>query len=542
MMLDRLMNNSAGHELVPNTEVNPIFTIQDDDETGTDENHSEGSHRPQRRLSFLDSIAIVVGIIIGSGIFSSPGLALERCGSPGADLIAWGLSGILAMMASQCYLELAGMMPSAGGDFDYLTRAYGDRVAFSFAWFNFFVGKTSSQAIIATIFGRYFGSVVTGTTTNLTDSSSSHETTVAKLLAVCLIVLITGINCVGVKESAVVSIVMTTTKVLLIIMIVIFSVVYVSSGGDHADNFEYNLSAKSSFNGTNSLFQFGSAMIACLWCFDGFSDGNYLQEEMKNPVRDLPNVVRIGLVLVTACYLLINVGYFTVLSKDTIMDTKAIAVEFGNSVSDGLFRTGKEVLPNILALGVSMSTVGAINGSIMTGGRAFFSVARSGKFPSQMAKLNRRGAPWVALICQGAWSLVLLLIPGSSFSTLLDYFGPTTWLFYALSSSAVIYLRYKEPDTMRPFSVPLYPLPPLIVIAIALVIFISSVITSPLFTLLAIGFVILSIPVYSLMQWYEEKYYPKDLGDEDGNSKSHGRRFLDFSENPIQEGNNDDEK
>ncbi len=478
---------------------------------------SASARQPVRKLTFIDGIAIIVGIIIGSGIFSSPGLALERSGSAGVDLIAWSVSGVLAMMCAQCYLELGGMMPSAGGDFDYITKAYGESAGFSFAWYNFFVGKTGSQAIIATIFGRYFESILKGNTSQLKDGSAD-ETVTGKILGICLIVIITGINCAGIKESAFVSIFMTTIKISLVIIVFFFSIIYASSSSDHQVNFNDNFSPDSTFNGSKGLLSFGTAMVACLWCFDGFADGNFLQEEMINPVRDLPRIVNIGMLLVTACYITINVGYLTVLSKATIIDTKAIAVEFGDTVSD-MFMTGKSVLPTVLALGVSLSTIGAINGSIMTGGRAFYAVARAGKFPSALALLNGRGAPWAALACQGIWSIVLLMLPGSNFSTLLDYFGPTSWLYYALTSSAVIYLRYKEPDFPRPFKVPFYPLPPLVVIIIALVIFCSSVASQPVFTLLAIGFVLLSFPFHYFMEKYRSSQGGGDYGEDYTDSK-----------------------
>lgn len=475
-----------------------------------------------RKLTFVDGISIVVGIIIGSGIFSSPGLALERAGSPGADLVAWALSGVLVTMAAQCYLELGGMMPSAGGDFDYLGRAYGEVAAFSFAWFNFWVSKTGSQAIIATIFGRYFESVLLGTTSELKDADGDNESVTSKLLAVGLIVVITLINCAGIKESAIVSIVLTSTKVILVLMVFIFAVAYASSGKQYSHNFTHNLSISSSFDGSHGILQFGTAMVACLWCFDGFADGNFLQEEMINPERDLPRIIRIGLLIVTCCYILTNIGYLTVLDVDTIEDTKAIAVQFGDTVSD-LFHSGKAVLPAVFAIGVSLSTMGAINGSIMTGGRAFFAVARAGKFPSLLARLNSRGSPYAALLAQGAWAIVLLMIPGSNFSTLLDYFGPTSWLFYAFSASSVIMLRYKEPDAVRPFQVPLYPLPPLLVIAIAMVIFFSSLIESPLFTMLALVFVLLSFPVHLLMERYGLFASPGEVGSTTTQSILHQR-------------------
>ena len=328
--------------------------------------------KPARRLTLVDSIAILVGIIIGSGIFSSPGLALDRAGSPGLVLISWSLSGILVTLAAQCYLELGAMMPSAGGDFDYLKRAYGEQAAFSFAWYNFFVGKTGSQAIIATIFGRYFQSVIKGDTSSLLsdDTSADEDTITTKLLGVGLITIITIINCAGIKESAVVSIVLTSIKVLLVIMVFIFAIVYASHSNSNSRTISYNLSASSSFNGSNDFFSFATSMIACLWCFDGFADGNFLQEEMINPIRDLPWMICFGLGLVTCCYLLINIGYLSVLDKSTIIDSSAIAVQFGTTVSDSLF-SSSSALPIILALGVSLSTMGSINGSIMTGGAPY---------------------------------------------------------------------------------------------------------------------------------------------------------------------------
>jgi amino acid transporter len=330
------------------------------------------------------------------------------------------------------------------------------------------------------------------------------------------------LNCAGIKESAIVSILMTSMKISLVVLVFFFSIIYAATDCSHRENFNHNFSPDTVFEGSKSIISFGTAMIACLWCFDGFADGNFLQEEMINPVRDLPRIVNVGMMLVTACYIVINIGYLTVLSKDSIVDTKAIAVQFGDTVSE-MFVAGKAVFPTILALGVSLSTIGAINGSIMTGGRAFYAVARAGKFPSQLAWVNSRGAPWVALVAQASWSIVLLLLPGSSFSTLLDYFGPSSWLFYALTASSVILLRHREPFRERPFKVPFYPVPPILVITIALVIFGTSVASQPVFTLLAVGFVIISFPVHYVMKSYGSADHSRlenlEFGSDFDNSK-----------------------
>ena len=456
--------------------------------------NSHPEHLEQNKLTYVDGVAVLVGIIIGSGVFSSPGLALERCGSPGEVLIAWCTAGFLVSMSSHCYLELGSMMPTAGGDFDYLKRAYGDRVAFSFAWYNFFVGKPGSQAIIATIFGRYFQAVVEGNVNSVRNGDGDEETPVAKITAIILLIVITILNCAGIKESATLSIVLTVTKIILCLSIFFLAIAYSAwpQGGSHLSS--------DLFDGSNGIVGFGSALVACLWSFDGFADANFLQEELTDPIRDLPRIVTHGVIIVTICYLLINVAYLSALPSDTIEDSNAITVEFGFQVSS-LFR-GSVVLPFLLAIGVALSTAGSVNGSIMTGGRAFYANGRAGEFPKAFANLNRYQAPYVSLIGQGLWAVMLLLLPGSNFSTLLDYFGPTSWCFYALTASSLIRLRIKEPNTARPYKVPWYPLPPIVVIVIAIVIVCSSLAKEPLFTGIAFCFVLLSIPAHILMEYH----------------------------------------
>lgn len=463
------------------------------------EDQNCSSSGPVRALSYLDGTAVLIGIMIGSGVFSSPGLALERCGSPGAVMLAWCVSGALVWLCSNCYIELGGMMPTAGGDFDYLNRAYGERAAFAFAWYNFFIGKTGSQAIIATIFGRYFQAVLVGNIHSILDNESSSgdsETFVTTALAVILVIFITILNCCGVKESAVLSVILTSTKVLLVLSVFVFAIFYVSLPAGTTDEITTNLKASNSFNGTHGILEFGSSLVACLWCFDGFADANFLQEELRNPIRDLPRIISHGVAVVTVCYLLINVAYLSVLPVDTIIDTKAIAVQFGSTAS--VLFGGGSALALCLAFGVALSTAGSVNGSVMSGGRAFYANGRSGKAPRIIGELNRFGAPSAALLAQGVWTVVLLLLPGSNFSTLLDYFGPTSWMFYAFTASALIRLRIVEPNAVRPFRAPT--IAPFFVIGIAAMIIAGSIAAEPLFTLLAFGFVALSLPFHLLME------------------------------------------
>jgi basic amino acid/polyamine antiporter, APA family len=232
-------------------------------------------------------------------------------------------------------------------------------------------------------------------------------------------------------------------------------------------------------------------MIPCLWAYDGWSNISYLAEEMIDFETRLPKAIVGGVSCVMICYLLANVSYLAVLSADKFEDSDAIAVDFGSKIG------GRDVtLAGVFAAGVALSTAGAAHGSIMTGGRAFYSVARNHMAPASLGQLNSRGAPWVALLAQSTWTLVLLALPGSSFSSLLDYSGSASWIFYALVGSIVIRLRITQPDMDRPFKVPLYPLPPLLLCALSLFLIMSSLLSSPLYTCLGLGLVAISYPVW----------------------------------------------
>ena len=255
-----------------------------------------------------------------------------------------------------------------------------------------------------------------------------------------------------------------------------------------------NLSSSHAFKGTDAA-GIGPAMISALWAYDGWSNLAFLAEELIDFERRLPMIIVSAVMVVMGCYVLANVSYLAVLTQQEIVDADAIGIQFGTTV-------GGDALGVFFALGVAASAAGSTNGSILTGGRAFYATGRAGMFPAPFAWLNAAGAPWVSLCAQSAWAIILILIPGSDFSSLLDYFGPASWLYYAFTASTVIYFRMYEPDLHRPFKVPFYPLPPVLLCLISLGLVVNSLFSSPLFTLLALGFIALSVPVYLLTEPY----------------------------------------
>jgi amino acid transporter len=378
------------------------------------------------------------------------------------------------------------MLPDAGGDFAYLNRAYGDLASFSFAWCNFWINKTGSQAIISTVFGRYLISGLFGQTF----ASSSEGAFASKAASIALVIALCALNCSGVRESASFLNVLTATKLFLVFSLFIAAGLYVIFGD--ADTIRMNLAYPESFEGSHGYGGFFTAMVACLWAFDGWGDLNFMAEELKQPEVNLSKVVFTSVLLVAVAYVLANIAYLSTLDLEDIKTSQSIAQDFGIAVH-GAF------LACVLSLGVAVSTTGSCNGSIMTGGRALYAVARAGRAPGILNRLNENGSPDAALIAQMSWTLVLLCLPGSGFSSLLDYFGPASWFYYALTGFGVIVLRRKEPNTHRPFLVPLYPIPPIILVTVSVCLVFTSIVASPFFTSLAFGFIALSIPVWYLL-------------------------------------------
>lgn len=450
---------------------------------GEDSSQDQNPRALRRTLDFYDGVGVSVGIMIGSGIFASPGVALDRCGSAGCVLFAWIGAAVLVLCASCCYAELATMLPDAGGDFAYLNRAYGDLASFSFAWCNFWINKTGSQAIISTIFGRYLISGLFGQAF----ASSSDGALAAKAASIVLVIALCALNCSGVRESATFLNVLTATKLFLVFSLFVAAGIYVAFGD--ADTVRANLEYPASFEGSHGYGGFFTAMVACLWAFDGWGDLNFMAEELKEPEVNLSRVVFASVLLVALAYILANIAYLSTLELDEIKTSQSIALDFGNAVS-GSF------LACVLSLGVAVSTTGSCNGSIMTGGRALYAVARAERAPGILNRLNQNGSPDASLLAQMVWTLVLLCLPGSGFSSLLDYFGPASWFYYALTGCGVIILRRKEPNTHRPFSLPLYPIPPIILLIVSICLISTSIMASPFFTSLAFGFIASSIPVW----------------------------------------------
>ncbi|MBW4698969.1 MAG: amino acid permease [Aphanocapsa lilacina HA4352-LM1] len=432
----------------------------------------------RRSLGLIDGAALIVGITIGSGIFASPGRVVEQVGSVGMALTVWVVGGLLSLAGALCYAELGAALPVAGGEYAYLSRTLGRPLGFMFTWTQFFVMKTGSQAIISIVFASYLGSVLFGLDPRGSGVDGDWR---IKAIAVATILLLTAVNCLGVRQGAVVQVVFTALKLLALAGIIAMGLVALLQGGSahFADPFAGSIAAPSAF---------GLAMITCLWAYDGWNNLNYVSEELREPERNLPRAIVFGTLGVMAVYVLANIAYLAVLTPAQMAGSRAVATHLAVQVIGPI---GGVLVP----IAVAISTFGSTNGSLITGARVFYAAARDGQFPRFFGYVSPRAVPAAALVAQGAWASMLVL-PGD-FGTLVDYFGFAAWMFYALAVVGLMILRAQAPDLPRPYKVRPYPLVPLVFLAASGFLIVNSLFTTPQ-SWFALGFMGLGLGVYFL--------------------------------------------
>ncbi|GAA5797944.1 hypothetical protein HPULCUR_003342 [Helicostylum pulchrum] len=447
----------------------------------------------QKKVSFWNGLGLVVGMMIGSGLFSSPGPVLEASGAYGTALIVWLLSGLLALSGALCYAELGTMLPMNGGEAVYLGRAFGSLVSFMFEFVTIIVQKPGSLAIICIVFGDYVSRIAYHTYFfNVPhDSDASVELAdsvipifLPKLLAVVCLFILTLINALSVRAGILVQDILTIVKVLTAIVISVVGVVVLSNKG---------LVIGTSFEGdpfigfsTISFGQFAVAFYSGLWAYDGWNNLNYVSGEMKDPHRDLPRVIIFGIPLVILCYMLSNVAYLAALRPEVVMHTNTISMDFGKKIFG--------------PAGGIIFAVCSANASVFTGARIIYVSAKQGHIPSFFGKLDQsRQTPILALLLQAILTTLMIMV--GSFRMLVNFYSLCAWIFYFLAVLSLIVFRFTEPDLKRPYRVWLST--PVLFCIVALFLCTTPFIEAPIESLIALSSVLLAIPVWFVVKYRE---------------------------------------
>ncbi|KAL1959962.1 hypothetical protein VTO42DRAFT_630 [Malbranchea cinnamomea] len=471
----------------------------------------DGSLEKRKTLTYLNGLSLIIGLIIGSGIFSSPGQVSSKVGSPGASLIIWVVAGILAWTGAASYAELGGAIPLNGGAQAYLAKIFGELIGFLFTWCAVFVLKPGSAAIIAIIFGEYVVRAIVGT------DIESVSPWINKGVAIACLLLITTVNCISTKLATRLGDTFMFFKFIALLGVTVLGVVVAVTGLDYNNDPNKEWKTVGWFEGTSSnVSSWAVALYAGLWAFDGWDNTNYVTGEFKNPNRDLPRVIHTAMPVVIFCYVLANMSYFFVLPAATIARTNTVAVQFGGKVFGPIGAL-------VIALVVTGSCFGALNATMFTSGRLIYAAGREGYLPSIFGKLGIAGSgrPTDRRFRQRSFfhkALVRVLgddvgigftpiyaiflntvlctgyIVVGEFGTLVTFYGVAGYTFYFLTVLGLIVLRIRQPQLERPYRT--WITTPIIFCCVSLFLLSRAVFAEPLKTLTVIAFIVVGIPVY----------------------------------------------
>jgi APA family basic amino acid/polyamine antiporter len=416
--------------------------------------------RPElsRDLGVSHASAVVVGTIIGSGIFLVPAEMMQAVGSAKLVYLAWLVGGLLSFFGALTYAELGAMKPQAGGEYVYVRDAYGPLGGFLYAWTWFVIAKPASVATIATGLVRILGtfSIFSFFPTNII--STPFAVTWGQVVAIAAAILISVLNYLGVKKAGEFQLVFTILKVAIILGIVVVCFSGIGSApGRGWSNFA------STFTGAKGgIAGFMAALVAALWAYDGWNDLNMVAGEVKKPERNIPIALIAGVATVGILYVLVNAGVQYVLPANVIAASLRPA-------SDAVALVMGHMGASIVSAGMAISMLVTLNGTIMSGARVPYAVARDGYFFSALAEVHPRfHTPSVAIVMQAVLSNALLLL-GGNFRQLFSLAIFAEWLFYMIAGSTVFVFRWREPNAVRPYRMFGYPLVPTLFICAAAV-------------------------------------------------------------------------
>jgi APA family basic amino acid/polyamine antiporter len=452
----------------------------------------------RRDLTLVHGIAIVVGITIGTGVFLKSAPMAQAVGSASWVLAAWAVAGLVAILGALCFAELGTLLPRAGGEYVYVRHAFGDLPAFLYVCVSFIIGAASLAAYGAA-FSIFLSDVVPlpapwfERELDLFGRLTTWQFGLRQAIGIAVIVIFTAVNLAGVAFGGRVQTFLTSLKVLSLVAVI--AGVYLFAGGAGAP-VASTLEDGTAVAASPSLSAFGFAMLAALWAYSGWQYLPMTAAEVRDPDRNVPRAVIGGGLLVVVLYLLVNAAYFHALPFGAVVTASSTAFPEAPAVGARAVQTflGPNAL-SIAAIIFLISTVGALNGVLLTRARVPYAAARDGLFFRRFADLSPGASvPAASVVWHGV--LALLLAVSGTFDQLTNLATLNFVLFWALSGIALMVLRRSMPDAPRPYRAPLYPWVPLAFVTIMLGVLVSTIVESPAEAVAAIGLLALGLPLY----------------------------------------------
>jgi APA family basic amino acid/polyamine antiporter len=475
-----------------------------------------------RELGTLDAAMIVVGSMIGSGIFITSAASARYVGAPGWLLVAWGLAGLMTITGSLCAAEIAAMMPRAGGQYVFLREAYSPMFGFLFGWAMFLVVQTGTIAAVAVAFAKFLAVFFSDIASNRyvveplqIGGGYAVSLSTQQLAALLLIALLTLVNTRGLRLGKWIQNTFTFTKTAALIGLIAVglllggnfqSAAWTSWWWDSTANGwdPHGLLKDRPLEGTGGLLLLlGLAMIGPLFSQSAWNNVTFTGGEVRDPGRTLPRALILGVSGVVVLYLLANLAYIVTLDFATIKHAPQDRV--GTALMEAVLGPSGGKL---MAAAILISTFGCVNGLVLAGARVYYAMAKDGLFFTAIAKTNRHHVPAAALLAQGFWACLLVLPMtvsaqpdgtikyGNVYNELLEYVIPVDVLFYTLLVGAVVSLRWKAPQLPRPYRTILYPLPVITYMTLAVLLVLDFIYLNPLTSRKGFLIVLAGIPVY----------------------------------------------
>ncbi len=476
----------------------------------------------RREIGLFDATMLVIGSMIGSGIFIVSADISRTVGSSGMLLLVWLITGIVTLIGALSYGELAAMIPKAGGQYVYLREAYNPLVGFLYGWTLFLIIQTGMIAAVGVAFAKFTAVLVPWFgTDNILFDLYGLKITAGQFLGIASIAVLTYINIRGLREGKFVQDIFTVTKIAVLAGLILLGIVLGSNAEAYAANFSDMWNAEwihfkngeidwiQPLSGISIVAAVGVAMVGSLFSSDAWNNVTFTAGETKNPQRTIPMSLFLGTLTVTILYIFVNFSYLLALPLEGNQggnSTTALGIQFATEDRVGTAAAQMflgDAAAIVMAVLIMISTFGCNNGLILSGARVYYAMAKDKLFFSAVGTLNKNSVPAKALIFQGIWAGVLCL--SGTYSDLLDYVIFAVLIFYVLTVIGIFILRKKQPDAERPYRAFGYPVLPAVYILAASSIALILLIYKPQYTWPGLIIVLLGVPVYYFRQWSRKK-------------------------------------
>ncbi len=449
---------------------------------------------------------MVIGSMIGSGIFIVSADIAQSVGSAGWLIVIWLVTGFLTLMAALSYGELSGMYPHAGGQYVYIREAFGKLYGFLYGWAFFAVIQTGTIAAVGVGFGKFTGYLnrSLGDENILYGSEAGFHISAAQILGIAIIILLTYVNTRGIKSGKWIQFFFTFAKIAAMAALIIFGFILFKGHSVWQDNWSDAWSAKSisksagtiiheSLSAGTLVIAMCVAMVGSIFSSDAWNNVTFIAGEIKRPERNIALSLFIGTLVVTIIYVCMNLMYLNVMTVSEIAQAPQRRVATAAALQ--VFGNGGAI---IIAVLIMVSTFGCNNGLILSGARVYYTMAKDGLFLPSAGQLNKKGVPAKALWMQCLWASLLCI--SGQYGNLLDYIVFTVLLFYILTIAGIFKLRKTQPDMPRPYKAFGYPLIPAIYILLAAFICIVLLMYKPVYTWPGLIIVLIGVPIFYFVQ------------------------------------------